>query len=164
MQALLSSHTEVRYPEGSPKPHLEDLEKYLRKVIPDWEKNIRVVWRIHLPAEYPDSLKIHLLGYTSMQTDLTVSPSDYSRYAREVFRITSTVQQQKLVEEDPHGAIDTMVSYLHHASFIAGVLKDKHDKENLQLEGGDPCIPPSKAAIIERDFFKSQVLARNRTA
>lgn len=160
------SHTDAQahHPVDTSEPPLEDFEKYLKEVIPEQERELGTVWRTHLPENYPDSLGIHLPGFTGMQRDLAPSVSDRSRYAREAFRVTSTAEERKLIEEDPQGALDALVYYLHHSGVISGALKDKYEKESLRLEATSPIVPQSKAAIIERDFFKSQMEAKNRIA
>lgn len=68
------------------------------------------------------------------------------------------------MEEDSHDAMGLLMHYQHHSGVIAGALWDKYKKDALQLEAPGPVIPQSTAAIIERDFFKEQILIRNRPA
>lgn len=92
------------------------------------------------------------------------TPFDVERaqYAWEAFCLSVTVEEQKLIEEDPHGALNLLVYYQHHGGVIAGALRDKYEKYALQLEAPSPVVPQSSAAIIERDFFRDQMLIRNR--
>ena len=142
----------------------EEFRKHLKAVIPDQEKGVGTVWRTHLPKDYPDSLGVYFPGYTNMQQNLNPSMEERALYAREAFRVTSSAEERKLVEEDSLGALGRLMHYQHQSGVITGAIWDKLHREDLQLQAPHPGVPPSSAAIIERDFFKEQMLSRNRLA
>ena len=146
--------------------HVEELDEEFRKqlkaIIPDPEKGKGVVWRTGLPKDYPDSLGVYFPGYARMQT--TLEPTDAERvdYSCEAFRITSTAEERKIVEDDPVAAMGRAAYHNHQAGFITGAIRDKLLFDNLKLHVPPPGVPPSTAAVIERDFFRDQMLSKHR--
>jgi hypothetical protein len=142
----------------------EEFQKHLQAVISETDKGKGVVWRTQLLKEHPDSLGVYFPGYNNMQHNLAPSAAERIEYEREAFRLTSTAEERKLVEEDPLGAIGLMLHYQHHSGVITGALWDKYKEEHLRLEATPPGIPESTATVIERDFYKNQMLSSNRLA
>lgn len=122
------------------------------------------MWRTHLPKDYLNSLGAFVPDYTDMQKNLTPSATDRVKYAREAFHVTTIAEEWKLIEEDPHGALNLLVYYLHHSRVIMGDLKDKYEKKTIRLEAPSLVVPQSSAAIIEKDIFRDQMLTRNHIA
>lgn len=142
----------------------EEYRKCLQEIIPDPEKGVGVVWKTHLPKDYPDGLGVYFPGYTNMQHNLTPSVAECVKYTREAFCMTSTAEEQKLVKEDPLEALGLILHYQHHSGVITGALWDKYEKEALRLEAPPPGVSESSATVLERDFFKEQMLICNRLA
>ena len=141
-----------------------DFQKHLQEIIPDSEKGKGVVWKSHLAKDYPDSLGVYYPGYLDMQTNLTPSVEARIHHAREAFRLTSSAEERKVVTEDTRGALGLAMHYQHHTGVILGSLWDKYEREAMNLEAPPPGVPLSTAAIIEREFYKDQMLSRNRLA
>jgi len=118
-------------------------------------RNLGFIWKEGISADSPDSVAIHLPGYSKMQSP-DAKPVGTGKYAREAFRAVELPYMRNRLRVDPSRTVLEALSSLHEISSVLVHLKDDLDKRDGKLDIPEVTADALAKATSNMGFYRKQ--------